>query len=520
MTELVLIISVLLLAGSLAALISEVLSVPRTFCFISAGLVLSSLGISRSSLVLLAQLSGLFVVFSTGSRLLPQTVLSRGSYSSIVSAGLKTGVIWSFSVAAALFSGFGVFTSMFVGLAAAVTSTAEAVGAVGKEAERKLSHARIAETSSLFEDTVAVSFLGYVSGGLSGFLGVLLAVGGAFAARSRIGSVLEGLDASEEVYLFLAVLVSVGSVAAGEVLSFGLAAGALAAGVAFSQYPADVQILESIKPLEIFFSAVFFVSLGALFVPTAESLGLAAIIFIGMSVVGPVVTCALLYILGRNLHQSVQASLSLCAISEIVLFAVVTVTSASTDLASGVIAASLLASFTSGMLSDSSDKIYHFVEQLVTESGEREVDSSGHVIVLGYGLTGKKVAEGLDDVVVVDNDRSMVEEAAEDYVAVLGDGRDRRTWKRCNVKEADAVVSTVESDAISESVAALDASVKKYCLTESEKDSSMLDLTMAAKPQNLYADRIGDRLAHGLEEDFGSLKEELRQELRSLNDKQ
>jgi CPA2 family monovalent cation:H+ antiporter-2 len=405
---------------------------------------------------------------------------------------------------------------MFVGLAAAVTSTAEAVGAIGKEAERKLSHARIAETSSLFEDVVAVSFLGYVSGGVLGFVGAVLAVVGAFAARSKIGSMLEGLNASEQVYLFLAVLVSIGSVAAGEILSFGLAAGALAAGVAFSQYPADVQVLESIKPLEIFFSAVFFVSLGALFVPTAESLGLTAVIFVGMSVVGPVLTCALLYILGRNLHQSVQASLSLCAISEIVLFAVVTAGSASTDLASGVIAASLLASFASGMLSNSSDKIYHFIEQLVTESGEREVDLSGHVIVLGYGLIGKKVAKGLDDVVVVDNDKSMVEEAAEDHVAVLGDGRDRRTWERCNVKEADAVVSTVESDAISESVAALDAPVKKYCLTESEKDSSMLDLTMAAKPQSLYSDRVAEHLEDGLQNGFESLGQKLERDLQDL----
>ena len=516
MTESIIILSTILFAASIAALISEFLSISRKFCYISAGLVLSLFEPSSGVLTGLVQLSGIFVVFSAGSRLLPETFSTSQMGTPLISTVVRTSLVWILVSFLTYLLGFDTSVSVFAGFAASINSTAVAVGSIGEKAERRLSHARLAEASSFLDDIAAITFLGFIAGGRVGLILAICVLGVSFLLKSRLGSFLEELDASEHVYLFLGVasLLIFVSVSAG--LKFGLAAGALAAGALFSQYPADVDVLESIKPLEAFFSSVFFVSLGSLYSFSADSSLFAALIFAGVAVLGPAVSYFSLRSTGISPHQSVLAALSLCSISEIVLLSLVSTEVFSGALTSGIILAALGSSLISSIYSAYSDRIYRLIESTSEHSDTSEVDLQDHVIVVGSGLIGRKVAKSFDETVVLENDKSKLEMAPEDSETLLGDARDDRAWSRCNVSDADKIISTVRSDSVAEKIATLDVEADKYALTGSKRDSSMLDLDIGVTQEELTEHKIKDKLGRGFDEGFEGLKKDLIKQLKDL----
>jgi TrkA-N domain. len=184
---------------------------------------------------------------------------------------------------------------------------------------------------------------------------------------------------------------------------------------------------------------------------------------------------------------------------------------------SATVSAALGAAFISNIYSESSGKIYYLLEDTLKDDLETTADMAEHTIIVGYGVIGKEAADSLNDVMILDNDRTKIEAASEDYEALLGDARDSRAWNRCNVAEADRIVSTVRSDEVAERVAAMDVRADKYSLTESERDSSMLDLEIGVTQEELSKSKIDNQLTSGLENGFDSLREKLRKKLSSLS---
>lgn len=516
MSESVILVSTILFAGSLAVLLSKFLSVSRKFCYISAGIVLSVFEPSNASLVSLAQLSGLFVVFSAGSRLLPETYSKSEISKPFFSTVVRTSLVWVSVSIFCFFLDFGGMTSIFAGFAASINSTAAAVGSVGERAERRLDHARIAEASSFLGDVLAVVFLGFVVGGRLGAFLALLSVLTAFFLKSRVGVFLESLEASEHVYLFIGVVALIISVSASLGLKFGLAGGALAAGALFSQYPADVDVLESVKPLEAFFSSVFFISLGALYTYTPESVLLGVFILSGIAVLGPVITYLSLRAMRTSPHQATLAALSICSVSEIVLVSTVSVSAFTSTLSSAIIVAALGSAFLSSVYSAYSDRIYRLIEERLEHNKGSEVKDVQHTIVVGSGIIGRIVADSFENPVLLENDKSKLDKSSEDLNTVLGDARDERAWVRCNVDGADRIISTVNSDAVAEKIAAMDVDAEKYSLTASQKDSSMLDLDIGITQKDLSKAKLNQKLEGGIENGFDELREELVEQLENI----
>lgn len=91
-----------------------------------------------------------------------------------------------------------------------------------------------------------------------------------------------------------------------------------------------------------------------------------------------------------------------------------------------------------------------FGEELRRVQTEQAIaDLDGHVVVCGYGMFGRTVAERLTDggtdVVVVENDDEVFERISEEMLAVRGDARREEVLEEAGVERARAVVAAVDN---------------------------------------------------------------------------
>jgi len=513
MSELIVPLTGALVASGIAALVAPRLGVSRTPLLIASGLLLSLSPVEASNLTEVAVLSGLFVVFTAASRTFPQRfsggTLSDGIFASVIRTGvlIPAGAILGFSV------GLGFQESVFIGLLAGAMSTAETVELMERRAERGLVHSRISEVSSLGEDLFAVAALGFLSNQVFGALTAVTLSVGFLGVRGRFDRLISGIGDSEQVDVFLGVSLLLLSVVLSSELKAGAAAGALAAGLLISRYPEDVEILESLKPLETFFSAVFFVSIGAATEPTLLAVLVGCVVAIFVSVAGPALSFASLRLRGRNLHQSFLAALELGSVSEVVLVGGLLVLGSGGLVLSASVIAALGASAVSSYTLRRSSRIYSYLVEYFGPVERNEVDASSHTIILGYGEIGEAVAEAVEDPVIIDNDPDRYEEASRSYRSVFGDARDPSVWEAASIHGAEAVVSTVDKDSVAELVAGKSGSARYFVLTGTSREARELGTEVAATEEQLSADRAAKVLEEGLDNGFGDLRRELRNRL-------
>lgn len=504
MSELIVPLTGVLIVSGIAALMAPRLRVSRTPLLIASGLLLGWSPVEASGLIDVAVLSGLFVVFAAASRTFPQkfsgSTLSDGVFASVIRTAVltPTGAIFSSS------AGLGFQESVFVGLLAGAVSTAEAVGLMEQRAERGLVHSRISEVSSLGEDLFAVAALGYLSNRVFGALAAVALSIGFLGVRGRFDRLISGMGDSEQVDVFLGVSLLLLSVVLSSELGTGAAAGALAAGLLISRYPEDVEILESLKPLETFFSALFFVSIGAVADPTPAAILVGSVVTVLVSVAGPALSFASLRFRGRNLHQSFLAALELGSVSEIVLLGGLLILDSGSPVFSASVIAALGASTISSYVSRRSQRIYSYLVEYFGPVKREEIDASGHTIVLGYGEIGEAVAEAVEGPVVIDNDPERYREASRNHRSVFGDARDPSVWEAASINEAETIVSTVDKDSVAKLVAGKSDSARSFVLTETAAAAQELETEVAATEERLSADRAAKVLEEGLDDGFGT----------------
>jgi voltage-gated potassium channel len=125
---------------------------------------------------------------------------------------------------------------------------------------------------------------------------------------------------------------------------------------------------------------------------------------------------------------------------------------------------------------------------------------SGHFILCGYGRVGREVAaefreEGVD-FVIVDQDEASLRECEElGYLVVLGDAADDGVLEAAGVKRAKALVASVDSDAdnvfVALSARRANPSLRIVARAESDESASKLELAGANRTLSPYA--VGGR---------------------------
>lgn len=96
--------------------------------------------------------------------------------------------------------------------------------------------------------------------------------------------------------------------------------------------------------------------------------------------------------------------------------------------------------------------IQRYMEERRMKKIQKEL--MGHVIIAGYGMTGKAVANELiaknvqkDQIIIVDNREEAIKEAAErDFIGLLGDASQEALLSRAAIEKAKHIIITTDRD--------------------------------------------------------------------------
>ncbi len=186
-----------------------------------------------------------------------------------LSTGLTTGVL--------LLAGVDARVALFTGLLVSLSSTAIVLKVLADRGEVGAPHGRQAVAVLLFQDLAVVAMVLLVpvlgtSGGSAGE--VLLALGTAAAiivlvlvlARRVLPPVLERVarTCSPELFLLSVIAICIGTAYGTSLAGVSVSLGAFLAGLIVSESRFDSQAMGEVLPLQIIFSATFFVSIGML----------------------------------------------------------------------------------------------------------------------------------------------------------------------------------------------------------------------------------------------------------------
>ena len=273
-------LAILLVAGTLIAFVSSRLGVVPIVGFLAAGTVIGPSGVGLISDIDLvnqsADIGVMLLLFTLGIEFSLERVRRLASLFLIggtVQVGLTTGIV------AAVVAAFGVEwrTAVFTGLLVSLSSTAIVLKVL---AERRATTSPVGNVSVallIFQDlaivamVLAVPLLGGQTTGPADVLiafakaaGIVVAV--IVVARTLVPAVLQYVSRiqSGEVFLLTVLAICFGTAYATSLLDVSISLGAFLAGLMVSESRVAARALGEVMPLQILFSATFFVSIGML----------------------------------------------------------------------------------------------------------------------------------------------------------------------------------------------------------------------------------------------------------------
>ena len=464
-------------------------------------------------------------------------------------------------VVGGLGAGFGLLVglppgeTLFLGVAAALSSTIVATSHMQLEIRRNLIYGRLGESIQFVQDLFAVVFILVVTAGVVELDPIVLQIGygvcffiaAVLVNRYLFDAVGRLADGSDELLIIGVVSLLVLFISAAAAVGVPVVVGAFAAGLAVrhdrTQYLGLFNGLEAIKD---FFVAIFFVVVGALVVlpfveigvaDSVEKLVLVAGLVVLTVILKPAVTIAILIYRGYEARAATLTGLNTDQISEFSLIIAIEalligmLTQAVFD---AIVLAAAVTMITSTVTQRYNERIYRGLSargivsgrhDKIDEQSEVPDDITDHVIVLGYSRTGKRIVETLEELdrsyVVIETDPDLHEAVrvhCESYV--LADAMEPYTWEKARAEEARAVVSVTISPVVSRRV--LDLGLDATIVLRAETEHEALDLldrgsTYVAVPDLLAGEELIVRLERVLSGEMtpGGLRSTGRAELEN-----
>lgn len=459
-------LTLVFVASSVILFLFDRFSHPALPAYIIAGIIIGNF-LPETNMISFTRIGLVFLVFIFGVKIDPERLTSVATDS--VKATLAQVIsISTLGLIIATYLDFTIFETLIFTLVTGLSSTLVGLDLLEKEIDLNLAHGRIAESIHLSHDIIAVFFL--IVLGASTFTvesvsqslihGIYLVLMALIFRRFLLDYVADLTENSRELLMLVSITVLISFLGLTEFFDISLAIGSFAAGLAVSKYPHNMEILDTTGPLKDFFSAIFFVSLGALLtVPTFEILTLSTIMILLTVVVKPYTVIASLVQLGQNKRTAYLTGISLDQVSELSL--IITIQAYLTGLISDVFFQSVIITATASMMASSytskhGDRIYRIFSSVdLINSDSRKVSKEvskheleNHVIVVGYDTQGKRITETLKeeekDFVIIDNDPEKItdlQEKQENFV--FGDIMDDKTWENLNYRDAKLIISTV-----------------------------------------------------------------------------
>ncbi len=460
------------LSGIVGYLLAGTLLGPGVFDLLTAG---------EEAIHSIAEIGVSLLLFTIGLE------INRGMLKELIGKGFVLGALQIFVTGAV---GFGVAryfsidvsASLVIGAMAALSSTAVVIRMLQDRSEFDSQHGRVAFMVLLVQDLailplmIMVAFLGKDTGtelsselGLAGVkfvaLIVTLILFGALILPKFFGAAL--IKRSSEFPVLLGVVTCLSTMWLSHLLGFSPALGAFVAGLVLAGSPYAAQVRGDVAPLRYIFLALFFGVTGTLAdIPwilegshAIQVLLLVSAIVIGKTfIVWFISSC-----LKKPRRISVASGLCLAQIGE---FSFVLGTEAfnsnllSDDLFQLFMSSSLITLLITPFMISRAKQIAKSIdgilgkEQATIEGG---IDDTGehHVIVIGFGVAGKRVVPDLlesgKQVVVIDMGENGINEAKKlGAMTVLGNAQRRDVLEHAGIETAQLCILTLPDHRTSE----------------------------------------------------------------------
>ncbi|MBL8170591.1 MAG: cation:proton antiporter [Acidobacteria bacterium] len=324
----------LLVAGAIIAYISFRFRLVPIVGFLLAGVLIGphALGLVRNRELVdnAAEVGVILLLFTIGIEF---SLEKLASIKRLIFVGGGLQVVLASLATMGLLAVFGVNwrAGLFTGFLVALSSTAIVLKVLGDRSETNSAQGQVGLGLLIFQDLaiiVMVLLVPMLSGTGGSALGIVWALGKAlaiiflvlFVARKLMPKILEKVaeTCSPELFLLTVIAICFGTAYLTSLAGVSLSLGAFLAGLLVSESRFSHHALGEIMPLQILFSATFFVSVGILldlrFLVTHLPLALAVI---GVTLLVKIVTTALsVRALGYSLPVTAASALMLAQIGE------------------------------------------------------------------------------------------------------------------------------------------------------------------------------------------------------------
>lgn len=448
--------------------------------------LISSVELQRNTLLNFAQIGIAFLVFTFGLKFDPKRLRKEASISLDVTT-LQILVLGATGFFTAKLFSFTDLESAVIAAAAALSSSLIGLQLADREIQNELLHGRLSESIHLIQDIfglvlITVFFSTSLANSVKALGAMIIVLIGALIIREYgFDFVAKQAEYSRELMMLAGLTSLIGSVVLTSFLGLPMVIGSFAAGLAAAKFPHNMELLDTLGPLKDFFSAIFFVSLGALItLPDVKTLFAALTLLIISSVVKPAIIYHSLNLKGLDARTSMLSALSLDQVSEISL--IIAIQAFISGLISESVFQVIILGGTASMLASSytkrhEEKIYQWLKPQ-RKIGER-INLEDHIIIVGYDIQGLRIIDKLMEeearIAVIENDPEKVSSLKEQGIAaVYGDVMDKKTWQEANYTESKLVISTVPSRRVSEKILELKNPDDKILRAKEPDEASIL----------------------------------------------
>lgn len=468
--------------AAVVLLLLRPIGVPPILAFMVTGLLLgpvTNVLYVSESLHLFSELGVALLLFVVGLELSVDKIRDLGRPAVLAGAAQVT-CMFVLGSGLSLLLGFDPVPAVFLGLAAAFSSTVVVVKVLDRAGDLDALHGRLAIGILLVEDvivavvlTLVVGLSGVQASGAGGGFGAIaqglgtsliglfaLTLVATVAVRWILPGLFRWLAGSGEALFIAALTWAFGFILAAEAFHLSIELGAFVAGVALAQLPFSEELHGRVHPLVDFFLAIFFVALGAGMDlgAAAEYLLPAILLSLLVSLVGPVVVAFILVRLGYSGHTSFLAAITLSQVSEfafILLGVGVTAAMVEPELMSLVGLIGLITISLSSIVVPRGEAIWEWAERRGRVPGwlrhgghddTAQPHRSGHTVVIGMNTLGRDIVSKLagrgETVVAVDTDqRKLLGLPAE---SLTGSVDDPAVLEHAGIARAKLVVSALQ----------------------------------------------------------------------------
>jgi len=527
-------LTIIFVASALTLFISNKLSQPAIPAYIAAGIATGFL-VDQSELLTLVELGIAFLVFIFGLKFDPGKLNSLRT-DALITNSLQLVLVGVLSFSFGSVIGLGSIQAFYFSIVATLSSTLVGLELIEKEVDKNIIHGRLSESINLIQDlfaVLAVILIGAFISNPSNWLetltaGIGIIVLGILVRGFLIDTIAEQAEGSRELLMLTSLTFLTAFIGLSQYFELSIVVGSFSAGIAVAKFPHNLEILETMGSIKDFFSAIFFVTLGALVsIPSLETILLTAgIIFFTLLIKPGLFTTSLLH-QGYDSRTSFLTSLSLDQVSEFALIITIQGYLAGIigeSLFQATVLAATLTMITSSYTKLYEHKIYEKIKGYnILDNPENNLPKTNfdeeledHIIILGYDIQGKKISQRLSEIdqkfVIIENDPEKVTESKENGEnTIYGNALSSETWEKAGFKDAKLIISTAPFNYVSERVLELETSADKIVASEEiEKAEDMIKkgATYVIVPEILASDLITEHIL-GLQNEE-NYEEELR----------